>query len=91
LARYFRLIECCRSFHVLNGLPNVEGHVDHRPNVNVMERGIAVLYDQRLMDHNRENMGMVPAIPLIDHNGLWGRRKSQTFGFGRTENPASSY
>src|SRR5436309_4712923 len=45
---YFRLIECCRRLHVLDGLPNIEGHVDDRPNVDVMERGIAVLYDQRL-------------------------------------------
>src|ERR1041384_2864383 len=80
--QYLRLIECCLSFHVLDGLPHIERHVDHRPNVNVVERGVTILYDQRLMNHDSENVGMVPATALIDDNRLCWRCKSQTFDAG---------
>ena len=65
-SRHLHLVEFFRGDHSLHRLSFVELRVDHRQRVDIVQRGVAVLDLERLVDLHDLNVRVILAAFLID-------------------------
>ena len=73
--RHLHFVELLRRDHSLHRLSFVELRVHYRQGVNVVQRGVAVLDLERLIDLHDLNVRVILAASLIDERGR-GRRRA---------------